>query len=60
MVGFEPGRLNREVAIIAWHFSWPREECMSMSRRERRVWLDEIARINKEISRAMKPKRGRR
>jgi len=31
-----------------------------MSRRERQTWIEEIARINKEISRAMKPKRGRR
>jgi len=59
-VGLQPGGLYREVAIIAWHFHWPREECMAMSRRERRTWLEEISRINKEIARAMKPKRGRR
>ena len=30
-----------------------------MSRRERRVWLGEIDRINREIEKAMKPKRRR-
>jgi len=30
-----------------------------MSRSERRLWIDEIARINKELARAMKPRKGR-
>jgi len=51
------GGLHREVALIAWHLHWPRSECMAMSRRERRVWLGEIDRINREIGKAMKPKR---
>ena len=48
--------LYRDVAVIAYHFHWSREECMSMSRRERHAWLEEISRINKEISKAAKPK----
>jgi hypothetical protein len=32
---------------------------MAMSRRERRAWLGEIDRINREIGKAMKPKRRR-
>jgi hypothetical protein len=47
------------VAVIAAHFHWPREELLSMSRRERRVWLEEIGRINRETAKAMKPKRRR-
>jgi len=50
------GPLYREVAIIAYHFHWSREECMGMSRVERLMWIGEIGNINKEISRAMKPK----
>jgi hypothetical protein len=30
---------------------------MAMSRRERRTWLGEIERINRELAKAMKPKR---
>jgi hypothetical protein len=56
-IDLRPGGLYREVTLIAWHLHWSREECMSMSRRERRVWLDEIERINKELAKAMKPKR---
>ena len=54
-----PEGLYREVAAIAWHFHWPRGECMAMSRSERRLWIDEIARINKELARAMKPRKGK-
>ena len=56
-VDLRPGGLYREMAVIATHFHWPREELLSMSRGERRMWLGEIDRINKEIARAMKPKR---
>ena len=56
-VDLSPGRLYREVALIACHFHWPHEELLGMSRRERRVWLEEIGRINRETAKAMKPKR---
>ncbi len=46
----------REAALIAFHFHWSRRECLSLSRRERRVWLEEIRRINQEIARSMKGK----
>ena len=50
--------LYPEVAIIAYHFHWSREECMAMSNRERRRWIDEIGKINKEIANSMKSKTG--
>jgi hypothetical protein len=56
-------RLYPEVAVIAFHFHWGRDECLGMSRRERRAWIDEIGRINAEIAKAMKvrkPSRGGR
>lgn len=31
-----------------------------MSRRERRMWLGEIDRINREIEKVMKPRHGKR
>lgn len=48
--------LYPEVAVIAFHFHWSREECMSMSRKERHKWIAEIEKINNAIARSMKPK----
>ena len=46
--------VRREIAIIAYHFHWSRAECMALPRRERREWIEEIKRINKEISKSVK------
>ena len=54
------GDTYREVAAIAYHFHWSRDECMAMSGRERRMWLGEIGRINKEIAKSMKAGKKRR
>jgi hypothetical protein len=56
-VDLRPGGLYREVAVIAAHFHWPREDLLSMSRRERWTWLGEIERINRDVAKAMRPKR---
>lgn len=48
--------VHREAALIAFHFHWSRSECFALSRRERRVWLEEIRRINQEIGRHMRGK----
>ena len=49
--------LYPEVAVIAYHFHWSREECMNMSRKERHRWIEEIEKINKAISKGMRGKR---
>jgi hypothetical protein len=36
-----------EVAFIAYHFHWSREESMRLPHRERRRWVAEISRINR-------------
>ena len=46
--------LYPEVAVIAFHFHWSRAECMAMSAKERRRWIDEIATINKAIAKSMR------
>jgi hypothetical protein len=40
----------REVAFVAYHFHWPREEIYSMAHPERRQWVEEISRLNKEAT----------
>jgi hypothetical protein len=42
--------MTQEVAYIAYHFHWPREEILEMSHLERHRWVQEIARINQQIN----------
>jgi hypothetical protein len=49
-VRYPPEQLSREVAYIAYHFHWPKEEIVEMSHLERHGWVREISRINQEIN----------
>lgn len=42
----------REVAYIAYHFHWPKDEILEMSHLERHRWVQEISRINQDINEA--------
>ena len=44
--------IAQEVAFVAYHFHWSKEELMEMSHHERRAWVREISRINREITEA--------
>jgi hypothetical protein len=44
--------LAQEVAYVAYHFHWPKDEIEQMSHRERHRWVKEISRINQEINEA--------
>lgn len=44
--------MHREVAYIAYHFHWPKEEIVEMPHLERQRWVKEISRINEEINEA--------
>ncbi|MFA5267467.1 MAG: DUF6760 family protein [Methanoregula sp.] len=50
MIGYPSDRLYEEVAFIAYHFHWSHDEIMAMDHRERTRWVDEISRINRQIS----------
>ena len=52
-----PAGLYQEIAVIAFHFHWSKEECLNMSRKERRDWIDEIEKINRCIAKSMRPAR---
>ncbi|CCH32465.1 DUF6760 family protein [Actinosynnema sp. NPDC047251] len=43
-------RLLEEVAYVAYHFHWPREEILDLEHQERRRWVDQIARINTRVN----------
>jgi hypothetical protein len=43
-------RLYEEVAFIAYHFNWSREEVMALSHSERQRWCEEISAINRRMN----------
>lgn len=43
-------QLVQEVAYIAYHFHWSKDEISGMPHLERRRWVQEIARINRELN----------
>ena len=55
MLGYPLDRLHAEVAFIAYYFHWPAEQLLAMEHRDRRQWVDEISRINQELSEPQGP-----
>jgi hypothetical protein len=43
---------SQEVAYIAYHFHWSKDEILEMCHLERQRWVKEISRINQEINTA--------
>ena len=52
IVGYPLDRLHEEVAYIAYHFHWPRQEILALEHAERRRWVQEIAGINRRLNEA--------
>ncbi len=50
MIGYPADELFEEVAYVAYHFHWPYDEIMSLDHRERRAWVDEVAKINQRLN----------
>lgn len=40
----------KEVAFIAYHFHWDRESVLTMTHKERHVWVKQISAINEKIN----------
>jgi hypothetical protein len=49
-MGYPLDRLYEEVAYVAYHFHWPYDEVMSLDHRERRRWVEEIAKLNRRLA----------
>ncbi|MCX0245347.1 DUF6760 family protein [Streptomyces sp. NPDC016469] len=47
---YAPSRLREEIAYIAYHFHWQREEILDLTHGERQEWVREIARINTRVN----------
>ncbi|ADQ69200.1 hypothetical protein G3I44_18715 [Halogeometricum borinquense] len=46
----DPDVLFEEVAFVAYHFGWSRDEVLGMSHWERQRWCEEISDINEEMN----------
>lgn len=42
--------LLEEVAYIAYHFHWSPEHILNLEHRDRRQWVEEIAKINTRLN----------
>jgi len=49
-IGYPSERLFEEVAYIAYHFHWSYDQIMSLEHRERRLWVEQIGKINRRIN----------
>jgi hypothetical protein len=52
IVGYPLDRLHEEVAYVAYHFHWPRQDVLNLEHGERRRWVEEIAKINRRLNAA--------
>lgn len=50
MIGYPLERLHEEVAYIAYHFHWPLDDILGLEHGDRRRWVEEIGKINKQLS----------
>lgn len=51
----DPDDLFEEVAFVAYHFGWSRDEVLEMSHWERQRWCEEISDINEEMNEGTEP-----
>ncbi|MEU4119926.1 DUF6760 family protein [Kitasatospora sp. NPDC028055] len=47
---YAPARLYEEIAYIAYHLHWSREDLLDLTHHERGQWVREVARLNSRIS----------
>lgn len=54
MIGYPSQNLYEEVAFIAYYLHWPHQQIMSLDHLERRRWVAEVSRINKQLNEVAK------
>jgi len=52
VIGYPLGLLHEEVAFVAYHFHWPRDEVLNLEHAERRLWVQQISAINRRMNEA--------
>jgi hypothetical protein len=52
IVSYPLENVFKEVAFLAYHFHWSREELLLMTHKERHQWVKEVSEINEKINKA--------
>jgi hypothetical protein len=50
MTSYPLDKLFQEVAFIAYHFHWSKDEILEMPHSERHQWIQEISDVNRRIN----------
>ena len=50
IVSYPLENIFKEVAFLAYHLHWDREQLMGMTHKERHVWVKEVSQINEKIN----------
>jgi hypothetical protein len=50
MIGYPSEALYEEVAFIAYYLHWSHTQIMSLDHAERRRWVAEVSKINKQLN----------
>jgi hypothetical protein len=54
MMGYPSEALYEEVAFIAYYLHWPYEQILTLDHRERKRWVGEVSKINKQLNESAK------
>ena len=54
MMGYPSEALYAEVAFIAYYLHWPYEQILTLDHRERKRWVGEVSKINKQLNESAK------
>jgi hypothetical protein len=52
VIGYPLGALREELAFLAYYLHWSQGELLSLEHAERRRWVEEVSRINDQLTRA--------
>ncbi len=50
IVSYPLKSILKEVAFIAYHFHWGKDDILELSHKERHAWVKEISAINEKIN----------
>jgi len=50
IVSYPLENIFKEVAFLAYHFHWSRDDLLAMPHKERHKWVKEVSEINEKIN----------
>ena len=50
VVSYPLENIFKEVAFLAYHFHWSRDDLLMLSHKERHTWVQEVSSINEKIN----------